>query len=1113
MQHPAAFLLLLLFAPFTWASDDVAVLKCAGQHGAKVVSLQGTLEYDPENKGRWIPIQLNQILCEGSRIHVGVFSRASILLPNGFVARIDEDTVLTFNVLNPEKTTLMDLLKGFVHFISRTPKHLQINTPIANAGPEGTEFALSVSDNSASLWVYEGGVKFFNTKGSLHLSPEQGARAYAGQTPQPRIDIKPQDAVNWALYYPPLIPYPEPSQTIDNDIRTAIRDFCQGRVVAAITRLDDLPSEKNTLLFYKVRGAMRLTLGRIDLALQDIRAILKQNANDADALALQSVLALTQNRKEEAYALATRAILANPVSATAYSALSYAEQGRFELEKALKAADQAVKNASHDAMMWARKAELELALGLASDSEDTVAEAAKRDAALERTQTVIGFTHLQQMDAKEAMQAFDKALQLDSTSPLARLGLGLAKIRNGNLAEGRQDLEIAATLDPNNSLIRSYLGKAYYEENRNPLAEDQFKLAKERDPKDPTPYFYDALKKQTENRPVEALHELQKAIALNDNRAIYRSKQLLDSDRAARGASLARIYDNLGFEQRGAVEATSSLQLDPTNFSAHRFLSDTYVNQSGRETAQLSELLQAKLLQPININPVQPHLSVSQRGLLNASGIDNSSFQDFTRVFEGNRPQLLVSGIAGNQGVLGDETTLSGIVNKFSYSLGQFHYQTDGFTRPYGDIRDRRNTAQRNNIYDAFFQWAVTDRINTQFEYTNRETKQGTLQQNLAANDSDSYSEQDFLRDSSYRLGLNLKVFTDAHLVASYVHTDNFINTLDPSLFTDTKNHKLTDFYEAQYLRKQELYNLITGFAYYNTKLRSTDFPGFNIQFGHREYTYLNLKLSSRLTGTLGLSYDSIDKNEEVDFQHAYPKTGIYPKAGLLWDANKHLKLRLAYIRENKWPIAAVQTIEPTQVAGFNQFFDDLAGKYYSFYGGAVDLVFNSNIFSGAELSRKDLYNLEGGNLFSQKNIAKAYFNWTITDRLSLSTQYRYMRDFFPDNFNPREFITQIVPLELRYFDPSGFFGKVTGSYVNQNSVESSNILGQQKNSDSFFLLDSSVGYRFPKRLGIISLEAKNIFNNKFRFEDLNEYENNQFFNSALFLPQRTIFGRITFNF
>ena len=66
------------------------------------------------------------------------------------------------------------------------------------------------------------------------------------------------------------------------------------------------------------------------------------------------------------------------------------------------------------------------------------------------------------------------------------------------------------------------------------MANDQYGMAQTLDPKDPTPYFYDAIKKQSINRPVEALEDMQKAIDLNDDRAVYRSKLLLDADLAAR---------------------------------------------------------------------------------------------------------------------------------------------------------------------------------------------------------------------------------------------------------------------------------------------------------------------------------------------------------------------------------------------------------------------------------------------------------------------------------------------------------------------------------------------------------------------------------------------------
>ena len=101
------------------------------------------------------------------------------------------------------------------------------------------------------------------------------------------------------------------------------------------------------------------------------------------------------------------------------------------------------------------------------------------------------------------------------------------------------------------------------------------------------------------------------AIELNDDRAVYRSQLLLDSDLAARSASLARIYSDLGFQDLALVEGWKSVNTDPADYSAHRFLSDSYSVLPRHEIARVSELLQSQLLQPININPVQPHLAES----------------------------------------------------------------------------------------------------------------------------------------------------------------------------------------------------------------------------------------------------------------------------------------------------------------------------------------------------------------------------------------------------------------------------------------------------------------------------------------------------------------------
>jgi lipoprotein NlpI len=143
--------------------------------------------------------------------------------------------------------------------------------------------------------------------------------------------------------------------------------------------------------------------------------------------------------------------------------------------------------------------------------------------------------------------------------------MGLAIIRRGNLKGRREQIESRA-LDPTNSLMRSYVGKAYYDERttaRDKLAATQFGLAKQLDPKDPTPWFYDAILKESINQPGSALEDLQQSIDLNNERAVYRSRLLLDQDIAARSANRSEVYDDLGFAQLGRTEAMNSLDGDP----------------------------------------------------------------------------------------------------------------------------------------------------------------------------------------------------------------------------------------------------------------------------------------------------------------------------------------------------------------------------------------------------------------------------------------------------------------------------------------------------------------------------------------------------------------------
>jgi hypothetical protein len=69
---------------------------------------------------------------------------------------------------------------------------------------------------------------------------------------------------------------------------------------------------------------------------------------------------------------------------------------------------------------------------------------------------------------------------------------------------------------------------------------------------------------------------------------------------------------------------------------------------------------------------------------------------------------------------------LSGLRDHLSFSLGQFHSDTNGF---------RENNDTENNFYNIFAQIAVMPGLNLQAEYRRRETEQGDIRLNFDPND------------------------------------------------------------------------------------------------------------------------------------------------------------------------------------------------------------------------------------------------------------------------------------------------------------------------------------------------------------------------------------------
>jgi Tfp pilus assembly protein PilF len=1046
-----------------------ALAETCNQWVAKLVSAQGSVEVRRAGETQWLPVKLNDTYCQGDMIRVLERSRAAIMLTTQPTLRLDQDTTVTFNGVEKEQTSLIELLKGAVHFFSRYPRSLKVITPFVNAAVEGTEFYVRVDDKNTLISIFEGQVLASNKAGSLTLTDGQSAIAERDKAPVSYIVVHPRDAVQWALYYPPII--------------SRYEEFKEGDP-----------------RFYVQRASSLLAVGRIEEAKVEVEKALKADPNSSEAFALQAVIAVTQNDKEKALTLAKKAVETDPHSASALIALSYAQQANFDLRGSLDSLENAVRLQPENALAWARLAELYMSSGELDEALSAANKAVSLDPNLSRTQTVLGYAYLTQVNTKEAKATFEKAIELDQADPLPRLGLGLAKIRDGDLHGGRREIEIAATLDPGNSLIRSYLGKAYYEEKRDKMSEDQYKTAKEFDPLDPTPFFYDAIRKQTINRPVEALHDMQKAIELNDNRMIYRSELLLDSDLAARSASLGRIYTDLGFQQIALVEGWKSVNCDPADFSGHRFLADSYSALPRHEIARVSELLQSQLLQPINITPIQPHLAESNLFILDGAGPGDLSFNEFNPLFNRNRLTLQLGGITGGQNTFGDEVVFSGVQGKASFSVGQFHYETDGF---------RENNDQRQNIYDAFVQYSLSYKTSIQAEFRARAFNHG----DLLVKFGNPFDRRNFLEDlredddiRSTRFGFHHTFSPHSDLIGSVIYLTRDFNSVVGGASTERDE----DAYqvEVQHIYRSERFSIMSGLGHSDQDIEAVNISG-GMSFKDKTkpehsnlYGYLNINYPKQVTWTIGGSADFFEGEVFPGlFDKIEKQNQFNPKFGLTWNPLPGTTLRAAVFKTLKRTIITDQTIEPTQVAGFNQFFDDGDATDAWCYGVAVDQKVSSKLYTGAEFSQRNL-NAKGINFEEFKiiesdlkeQLGRAYLYWTFHKWLALSTEYQYERRKNPEEFLMEDFSglkTRRLLLGISFFHPSGFIAKIKPTYIAQDGnfqagFEPPDFIRPiiKRKKDQFWIVDASIGYRLPKRLGIITIEAKNLFDKSFKFQD-----------------------------
>jgi Flp pilus assembly protein TadD len=1105
-----------------------------------LIEAEGTVEGMRYGVDKWFPAHTNQVFNIGDKVRTGLKSRAAVRLSNQSILRLNKLTTIEIQAPAQEaKRTILDLKSGAAYFYNREqPGETTFRTPTASGAIRGTEFHLAVDDAGKTvLTLIDGAVDLRNELGQVTLvSGEQGV-VEAGKAPRKTAMLDAFNIIQWALYYPGVLDLRDLSWNEDDAIRASLQAYKTGDLLRGVA---DYPTNRIAAsVSEKIYNAgILLSVGQVDETEQILSTVGKDDPKAARlAEALREVIAAVK------YKSFLRKL--PPELATEWLAHSYYEQSRSHLESARDAARQAVQVSPEFGLAWARLGELEFSFGQIDAALAAVNKSLQLSPRNAEAHSLQGFLLAAQDRNDRALDSFNNAIELDGALGNAWLGRGLIQIRNGDREAGRKDLQTAVALEPNRAILRSYLGKAQFHEGNQRLARKEIDLGRKLDPSDPTAYLYSALLEQQENKLNQAVRDLEKSQELNNNRSVFRSRLLLDQDRAVRSANLASIYRDDGLYDQSFREAGRSVNYDYGNYSAHLFLAESYdalrdprqVNLR-YETPWLSELFMANLLAPV------------QAGNLS----QNISQQEYSRLFEGDKLGFSSLSEYFSNGDWFQRASQYGNFGSFGYALDADYRSLNGW-RPNNDVES--TTA----FVKAKEQITPKDSILFQGIYYNFEAGDVAqyYDQQSASQTQRVKERQEPIIFAGYHHEWSPGVHSllmFGHFDDTFLRTDNGgtnIQTIvpNPAFFSNTGRRSSLDYrseldgYSAEFQQIWDVtkHNIIAGTRFQSgasdtsvniaptnsgiffplpaTAQRvETDLQRFNV------YLYENYQIFEPLQLIGGISYDRLHYPVNIDVAPITDREAvreqISPKAGFILRPWEQAFIRGAYTRS----LGGVffdnsLRLEPVQVAGFTQAYRSLVpesvlgivpGARFETYNLGFDERFFKNTYFGidAELltstgeQQQGAYEFAGplaiGRISSinqtldyREKSLYVSLNQLISQQWSLGARYRLTsadlatrHGAFPLSRLDQDNEASLHQLNLYaiYNEACGFFSQFHAIWNQQsNQGYTPDIPG-----DDFWHFNFYAGYRFYRRHAEVGVGVLNLTGRDYKLNPLTLY-------------------------
>lgn len=1110
-----------------------------------LLTIEGKVNVASAGTLDWKAGRTNQILKVGERVHTGERSRATIRLSDLSVLRVNELTTLEIRPLaQPGQRMLLDLKAGRTYLFNREkPTELQFRTPLASGAIRGTEFELGVDEATGRtvLTLLEGAVTLGNAQDEITLASGEQGVVEPGQPPRKSPVIDAINVIQWSLYYPAVLDVDE-AGLADAERQALADSLAAYRSGDLLRALDAYPANRQPASDPErvYRAALLLTVGQVGQTETVLGGLTEPSPL---AGALRRLIAAVKNQTDTNPVPLLPRFDFLPGSGTVLLAESYYQQSRSNLKDALAAARKAVLKSTNFGGAWIRVAELEMSfgrMGAALDALDRGLELSPRHAA---GHALRGYALARQGRTRQAEQSFNDAIALDGALGNAWLGRGLCRFRHGDRADGREDLQVAATLEPQRALLRSYLGKAFAKEGDLRRAEKELNLARDSDPNDPTAWLYLALLQREENRINEAIDNLEKSKALNDNRGIYQSRFGLEQDQATRSANLAGIYLDAGLTDWSVREASRSVSADYGNYSAHLFLANSYnalrdpkLINLRYETAWLSEQLTANLLAPAAAGAFP--LNIAE--------------EPYTRLFDGNHLGVVNSTEYFSSGQWIQRGSQYGILGNSSWSLDAY-YQWDPGQRPNNDFEQTALSATFKQ------QLTAKDSLLLRAEHTTIES--GDVAQYFFQTDASRTQRIHERQDPNVFLGWHREWGPGVHtlFLGGYLEDNldfdgafdlvTFFRAAGPVVPVSTKLpvRYETDFKalsgELQQIWQNERHAVVVGgrvqggTAKTQSSVLTSDASMTNYVAQRFEndllrasaYAYWSWQVVRPLQLQAGLSYDYLDFPENTavppisDDQERADQ--LSPKAGFTFTPWTNTILHGAWTRSlgGVYFDTSVR-LEPTQVGGFNQAFRSVApesivglvpGTSFETFGLALEQKFPTRTYVtlAAELLYSDAARAIGaldttimGTTASElrqtvdfrERSLSATVNQLLGNNWSVGANWRLTDadlrakvpdlDAFPQLANlasqrPEALLHQVT-LFANYQSRRGFFGQAWSVWSHQESDGYPVEL-----ADDFWQHNLAVGWRLPRRRAELRVSLLNIFDRDYRLNPLTLYQ------------------------